>query len=725
MSSQYPVLDDKPIDQWKVTDLREELRRRKLVAKGLKEELVKRLDEAMRKELDSENGVEVGNGVESNAVVSQNDSDEEDEELEIEEITQPLSNESNETSIDEVMVDNNGDFQNVFHGSEDHKGKIDIVSELAGTNEKADNADSSGEQNVITKSETRVEGTELAGNNDDRNEDSGNAQSERSNQVSEISQDLVLQVKYASISTDSVSINEKNTVKDNLNAHNFPLELEDIKQVVQPSFNSYPSGGGDSSMAGDEQEACTNCVTNEQVATENYLTNEHVESKDFSTDEQEFGKNFVSDGQEVGRSISSDENESNNINASNKQGSTQNHVSLQQPVTEEHTQNAPVVDSIKKEDSTGAGSPEKLNLDRSSGDESMEEDVLEGKLMEADFKSKEPAIKTEGRMLDVVLEKEPVLDAVGKFSQEVNNVVLEDVKPTIPMEKRKLEETETVGNNGAPKRQRRWNTDSIKIPEQQKPHLSISTTPKNIVQPAPHRSFGRPTSTMGGDSFRERIVPSPKNPATTSLRIDNFLRPFTLKAVQELLAKTGKVCDFWMDHIKTHCYVTFSSLEEATETRNAVYNLQWPPNGGRHLAAEFVDPLEVKVRSEAPPQSPATPITPSPATTPKAPPPHPPHQTQAPQPSRPQLLRQLPLPPPPPLAQPSPLAQPPPPPPLTNPPIARERLPPPPKNPEPPVLTLDDLFKKTKATPWIYYLPLSEDQVAAKLAVQGKDASVQ
>lgn len=51
-------------------------------------------------------------------------------------------------------------------------------------------------------------------------------------------------------------------------------------------------------------------------------------------------------------------------------------------------------------------------------------------------------------------------------------------------------------------------------------------------------------------------VPLSLKPPTNSLRIDRFLRPFTLKAAQELLGKTGTVCSFWMDTIKTHCYVT-------------------------------------------------------------------------------------------------------------------------------------------------------------------------
>lgn len=55
-------------------------------------------------------------------------------------------------------------------------------------------------------------------------------------------------------------------------------------------------------------------------------------------------------------------------------------------------------------------------------------------------------------------------------------------------------------------------------------------------------------------------VPPSSKPPTNSLRIDRFLRPFTLKAVQELLGKSGTVTDFWMDHIKTHCYVSVSKI---------------------------------------------------------------------------------------------------------------------------------------------------------------------
>ncbi|KAB8092014.1 hypothetical protein EE612_017751, partial [Oryza sativa] len=284
--------------------------------------------------------------------------------------------------------------------------------------------------------------------------------------------------------------------------------------------------------------------------------------------------------------------------------------------------------------------------------------------------------------------------------------VIADEKTAASTEKRKLEAEETVAATEPIKRQRRWAADGAKVPERQPISHSGSDAPKEIFQPALKRSFGRSDSTASGDSPKERVVPPSQKPATTSLRIDRFVRPFTLKAVQELLGKTGSLCSFWMDHIKTHCYVTFSSVEEAVATRDAVYDLQWPPNNGNRLVAEFVDPQEVKLKLDPPPPA-AAPI--SPATTPKEPPFQ---QAQANQ----NMPRQAA----------APREHLPPPPPLTKPPTsdsgsAKERLPPTPKKqPEPPVVTLDDLFRKTHSSPRIYYLPLSEEEVAAKLASQGK-----
>ncbi|KAJ7556291.1 hypothetical protein O6H91_05G077700 [Diphasiastrum complanatum] len=222
-------------------------------------------------------------------------------------------------------------------------------------------------------------------------------------------------------------------------------------------------------------------------------------------------------------------------------------------------------------------------------------------------------------------------------------------------------------------------------------------TSKGLVPGGPDQQFGsrhasyasKTDDASNGESLQKRIVPAPTRSATTSLRIDRFLRPFTLNAVKELLAQTGTYQEFWMDHIKSHCYVTYSTVEEAIATRNALYNLQWPSAGGKMLVAEFVDPDEVKDKCKSAVDKPnATAVTTPCAAA---------SLNDQISPSSAGRLPTFGLPPPPP-------------------PQREKATSPPKKEQEPAIPTLDDLFKKTRAKPHIYYLPLTEEQVTTKLA---------
>ncbi|XP_010261185.1 PREDICTED: apoptotic chromatin condensation inducer in the nucleus [Nelumbo nucifera] len=653
MSTQYPVLDNRPIDQWKVAELKEELKRRKITTKGLKDDLIKRLGEAIRNERESAKEGVI-NGLSSDNEPKLKPEEKGTESVDIQVVKDGQDNCENkapeaEKDTSEVdVVDSAAETVEEKAQAEElmgNSGSVMPVDEppVLAVSEEANITVSQGGETQLASSIQESENIEIKMESEDTKPLHKGALPDVSgpnNQVSEVSPVLGSQVKSESISTDSVSIIEKNELKDNLNTDNFPLELEVVKpEMVQPSSSDVPPNDGDVHQLDDQE------------PRENQGSIEDIDDT-----------------------------------------------------------NAPSVDLGKNNNSADVGSLEKLNLDRSSGDDSMEEDVLESKQIDSNHNSDEVGDRTDLTKVHVVKE-ENAIDAVGAGSSSEKKEIPAEIKnaPSVPVEKRKLEDKEVVGNNEPPKRQRRWNSESIKVPEVQTYSITPSTTPKDSSQPTfQKRNLTRSGSTLGEEAPKERVVPPSPKPPTTSLRIDRFLRPFTLKAVQELLAKTGKVCSFWMDHIKTHCYVTYSSVEEATETRNALYNLQWPPNGGRLLAAEFVDPQEVKMRVEAPSQSPAAPVSTN--TTSTAP-------TFQPQPSpRQHNLRQQ-LPPPPSLP-------PPPPPPTVSDPTpipVRERLPPPPplpKKPDPPIVTLDDLFRKTRATPRIYYLPLSEEQVAAKLAAR-------
>ncbi|XP_042395057.1 uncharacterized protein LOC121985578 [Zingiber officinale] len=690
MSSPYPVLNNKSIDQWKVTELKEELKKRKLPVRGLKDELVRRLADAMDAEV-VENKKKVDDEVkEDEPKVAEN--------FEVESATMvgkiKHPNEQDDFSsasmVDKVKdPDEQDDFTNTTMavkdsditgivkigisddhsdaGKTEHDGATKATSEVTNIDINQDlkmedaGAVSSGLDASILETEAHVEALEddateshtvtlhydldaVVTNSEEKldelMQDDSNlpleeikAGPESNNQVSVVSLDLGSQVKCESLPIDSVSIIEKNKLKDNLNAADFYLEQEVVKQeMVQPSSSIVPSLGGDLQTVHDAKEKVNHLVSVEDT---------NVKKNTF-------------------------------------------------------------VDEGKKEDNLDEESPEKLNLDRSSSDELMEDDVLESKNIDSNIQSEELVEK-----IEVI--QELVVSDTRNIDVKQDGLILEvtineDIKkPALLGEKRKLEDQEAAASNEVPKRQRRWSSDTVKIPERQSSNLSTSSAPKNTFEITSRRTFNKPDLKDAGGSQKERIVPPSQKPATTSLRIDRFVRPFTLKAVQELLAKTGTLSSFWMDHIKTHCYVTYSSVEEATSTRSAVYNLQWPPNGGNLLVAEFVDPQEVKAQTEAPPQAPA-----SNPNTPKA------TNFQQPQAAQPPAHQHA-------LKQYQPL------PPITrqpDPQPVRERLPPPPpppREPDPPALTLDDLFKKTKAAPRIYYLPLTKEEVASKLAARGKN----
>ncbi|GMI68648.1 hypothetical protein HRI_000534100 [Hibiscus trionum] len=398
------------------------------------------------------------------------------------------------------------------------------------------------------------------------------------NQVPEINLVSGFKVKSDSFSNDSMSINEKIELKDNINDENVKISQDVVKlEMVEPcsSTNVVPNNGESHPMDDDEQP----------------LRNKA------SVDEL-------------------DEN------------------------------NDTTADMSNKDDSEEMGYSEKLNLDRSSSDDSMEEDLPETKQIDSNCSTdeiEEDGVENEALIIE---ELESTVVAAGDGSStERKDIFVE--KKSHCSGKRKLQDEEAIENNRPPKRQKR-NSDNLQVPEQQATQLAASQS-----------NFSSSDSTDSEDTPKEQDVPPSQKPPTTSLRVDNFLRPFTLKAVQQLLGKTGIITSFWMDHIKTHCYVTYSSVEEAIETRNALYSLQWPPNGGRLLVAEFVDPHEVETLTSQ-------------------------HQPSAHQQVSPE--KRLPVPPP----------------------------SPPSDEPDSPMVTLDDLFWKTKATPKIYYLPLSEEQVAAK-----------
>ncbi|XP_022894747.1 uncharacterized protein LOC111409077 isoform X1 [Olea europaea var. sylvestris] len=771
MSSPYAVLDKRPIDQWKVTELKEELKRRKLTIKGLKEDLVKRLDEAIRNETESAQGnTDNGFGIASQPELQSKQATTKPCVSETEKHLKDTGNnfiEKLDSGMPEIEVDDGRGTpdkgkleEELIHGSDSVRVESNQVATLE-TGVTVEMLESVTAFNVqpLNSNETKNGNEDSAAKIDDDDDSKSSEQDAKLN----------LSDSYSQVSLVGES-GESMVPLGGSNAQNCEIPTETWKSEVQLENDDSKSLHMDAKVNSSDinyQVSEVNSdlrvqVISHSVSTESAPIIEKNELKvDVVADDVKFlevkpemvqlsSTNVALDGSES-YPMDVEELRDHKVSVEDAGGSKAENVA-----------------TLKKNNTAKLGSLEKFSLDQISVDDTMKEDILESKRMVYESNCEEtrkkgekteiPAMKEEDILeskstdsksdfdemrergekteLSVVKEEDHVdVDGDDKIAEPlVSNVGSKnETAPTFV--KRKSIDGGAVGNTDVVKRQRRWNSEALKVPELQSGNVVGSIMPKDPFKPAFKRSFSRSDSTVSEETPKERVVPPSAKPCTAALRIDNFLRPFTLKAVQELLGKKGTITNFWMDHIKTHCYVSYSSVEEAVETRNAVYNLQWPPNGGRLLVAEFVDPQEVKTRVEAPPPSPATPGS--------APPNFPPAQptAQLPQPSPRQQFQRQHLPPPP---LPPPL---PPPPLLANLLPARERpqlereppqreqplplparerlnLPPPPpiaEKVDPPIVTLDDLFRKTIATPRIYYLPLSDEQVAEKVKAQGKN----
>ncbi|KAL9245721.1 hypothetical protein vseg_019340 [Gypsophila vaccaria] len=783
-SSQYPVLENKPIDQWKVTELKEELKRRRLKTGGLKDELIRRLDEALRAEMDEVADSAVAETVPENVVADVPDN-----------LTEQPVVETGDSGVDAsgIAGDTMGNAEQVVGGATENVGTAEgimgdavvDVKENVGTakeNDVTSEMDVNDSKEQSGQDEKFEEQQSALGNDRVLREETvtvtdvtsvalGDVVSEEQHpglaQEPSLGEEIVTKTDVSSVDLgDKVTEEQQSGLGDNPVLGQQIVTGTDVGSMASVDVDSKEQQSGlvDDPVSGEGIETATEVVcstdvggnVNKGISSEKAVGSDgFIDGKSTSnigdSGKQEHTEDVKPAHEEVKLDSSDQNNQVSEVSTSlgfpvksNNSVSTDsvsiiekndvkdnliaNNLKLEsdvkpemvlpsssdllpdggdshlRDVDEPHENKISVeetdnivahVDMSQKNYSADLGSPEKLNLDRSSGDDFMEEDAFESKQIDSKYDSEDVGEKAEKNGVTTDKAESTVdvtMDTDLPTEKKVTHAQKNDV-PTLS-DKRKLPD-EAVVNKPA-KRQHRWKKETDIVTEPQVSHIPLAS-PQDVPQStALRKSFSR-TDSMGAnnDPPKEREVPPSTKAATNSLRIDHFLRPFTLKAVQELLGKSGTVARFWMDHIKTHCYVTYSSVEEAVETRNAVYNLQWPPNGGRQLVAEFVDPEEVKLRLE-PPTAPAPPMNPVPNKGTEVP--------TAPQPSPrlPNLRQQPTLPPPPPIQNQGP---------------ARERVPPPPpliEKVDAPIVTLDDLFRKTKATPRIYYLPLSDEQVAAR-----------
>lgn len=107
------------------------------------------------------------------------------------------------------------------------------------------------------------------------------------------------------------------------------------------------------------------------------------------------------------------------------------------------------------------------------------------------------------------------------------------------------------------------------------------------------------TATAASTDHHHRRSGAGKNaPAASNVvHISHLTRPFTVNQLKELLCKYGAFkmntqkqpaeAYFWIDAVKSHCYVAYETEAEAESARLALHNVTWPASNPKQLSVEF------------------------------------------------------------------------------------------------------------------------------------------
>lgn len=76
--------------------------------------------------------------------------------------------------------------------------------------------------------------------------------------------------------------------------------------------------------------------------------------------------------------------------------------------------------------------------------------------------------------------------------------------------------------------------------------------------------------------------------ASRALKVEGFVRPFTLPQARNLFECHGNLVAFWMPSIKNVAYAVFSAIAESQAAYEKLNDLRWPVDSPKRLVANFI-----------------------------------------------------------------------------------------------------------------------------------------
>ncbi|KAJ3195848.1 Replication factor A protein 1, partial [Irineochytrium annulatum] len=133
----------------------------------------------------------------------------------------------------------------------------------------------------------------------------------------------------------------------------------------------------------------------------------------------------------------------------------------------------------------------------------------------------------------------------------------------------------------------------VNVPQHEPVTSATSDQPKKHTPPGSAGSLKSAYPPLSAGTIAER-----NNPPSNTIVMRNLRRPLNERSLKQKLSEFGDVKSFWIDKIKTHCFITFENDSNATEARKAFDNVQYPPETGLVLSCSFVTPEDAHAQIE-------------------------------------------------------------------------------------------------------------------------------
>ncbi|KAI8061911.1 hypothetical protein BDF21DRAFT_131797 [Thamnidium elegans] len=226
----------------------------------------------------------------------------------------------------------------------------------------------------------------------------------------------------------------------------------------------------------------------------------------------------------------------------------------------------------------------KRNLPTKGKKDELIERLNEALELQSNQKSVEPLIEQPKEQVEKLAEKTEEAP-IKSTKEEVDTQHVEQSAETTTEKSNELavEEAEQVKQD-------------VTAPSQEKPKESNVVTPKQEIMDT-DRNAKRRLSTGNERTEEKRAKIESKDfegIESSAIYVKGFVRPLIIRTVQELFGKYGKIKRFWMDSIKTHCYVVYETDAEAKSAFAEINGIVFPKDTGKVLTVGGLTPEQVE-----------------------------------------------------------------------------------------------------------------------------------